>query len=253
MVMFAVSFIQKKFYFILCPVILICSSLVCADEVVNIHHKPKIFSGWVKAEQLQLGMKVLTADDQLLSVHQVWKEKPKSETTYNFTVKNHHTYFISKQKIWAHNICWRFNKTHDDVNEMLGSLSHDGRMSFNFKVNSNITRLDDILGRKGHVEIDISNVTTNSGPTLGARQLPTTEGDVISVKMAGMLKKLAQYAKKNNIRMSVRYTNTELNPNDFYQYIALPKQPQGTNTARFFKSVADKLFSSSGSRLFIIE
>lgn len=58
---------------------------------------------WVHSGQLQPGMKILTADNQFLTIHKAWVKRKDTATTYNVEVENNHTYFVGDQKIWAHN------------------------------------------------------------------------------------------------------------------------------------------------------
>lgn len=58
---------------------------------------------WILSENLKPGMKLITADNKVLTVMQTWQQKDNTATTYNFTIDDHHTYFIGKQTIWTHN------------------------------------------------------------------------------------------------------------------------------------------------------
>lgn len=58
---------------------------------------------WVHSDQLKSGMQVLASDNKVFTVVEAWQEKPNTDTTYNFEVKDTHTYFIGQGRIWTHN------------------------------------------------------------------------------------------------------------------------------------------------------
>lgn len=67
--------------------------------------QPMIHGHWVHSDKLMPGMKILTADNQVLVVKENWVQRKQNATTYNFEVAKSHSYFVSKHKLWAHNIC----------------------------------------------------------------------------------------------------------------------------------------------------
>lgn len=66
---------------------------------------------WLDSEKLQPGMKVVTHDNKILTVHSKWQKRVEPETTYNFSVNHGHTYFVSESNIWVHNTCEGDNRS----------------------------------------------------------------------------------------------------------------------------------------------
>jgi hypothetical protein len=65
--------------------------------------------GWVAAEDLQHGDRLLTSDDKEQVVQSV-EVREEGAQHYNFEVADFHTYFVSEAEcapaVWVHNTCW---------------------------------------------------------------------------------------------------------------------------------------------------
>jgi hypothetical protein len=64
-------------------------------------------SDWVAASQLEPGDRLRLADDTVATVGGIRRIAASngSLTTYNFTVADHHTYFVGRAGVWVHNSC----------------------------------------------------------------------------------------------------------------------------------------------------
>jgi hypothetical protein len=58
--------------------------------------------GWMHAEDMQVGDLLEKADGSTLKIEKI-EVVAKQATVYNFTVAEHHTYFVSDLGIWVHN------------------------------------------------------------------------------------------------------------------------------------------------------
>lgn len=92
----------RIFLFLPTYILFICLSYA---ETQNDNLNSTQLSGkWVHSDQLKPGMKLVTAEGKVLTIAKQWQAKPTHETTYNLTVKNNHTYFVSEKSIWSHNM-----------------------------------------------------------------------------------------------------------------------------------------------------
>lgn len=92
----------KLFYSLMVIATLLISSLM--TSAVADEKKPKSANQWIHSDQLKPGMKIITADNRVLTVLSEWKQTPEPVTTYNFEVAGNHTYFVSQEKLWVHNM-----------------------------------------------------------------------------------------------------------------------------------------------------
>jgi Pretoxin HINT domain len=78
-------------------------------------------TGWVEAEDLQVGMLLQTDEEKVLDVDKIEKRQEK-QTVYNFEVEDFHTYFVSDLGLLVHNTCGDIlAQTIDDDSITVGS------------------------------------------------------------------------------------------------------------------------------------
>lgn len=86
---------NKSFNFLIFSLIFLFSYPCFANDSIQ--------GRWVNSDSLKPGMHVITADNRVLIVMSGWQQTDNA-TTYNLTVENSHTYFVSKQSLWTHNM-----------------------------------------------------------------------------------------------------------------------------------------------------
>lgn len=92
------SSLSNVFFFTVLLLVFLVSYSAKAGS--STHHSGQ----WINSDELKPGMKILTADNKLLVVERSWDARPQKATTYNFEVKDSHTYFVEKSNMWAHNM-----------------------------------------------------------------------------------------------------------------------------------------------------
>lgn len=96
-------------------------------------------SGWMPAHLLQTGMTLVNRDDQAILTVISQTKLDKTDTVYNFTVDEFHTYHIGKFGTWVHNDCidkvdFNLNRLPQDIklaaNQTIAAISSGTRPSW---------------------------------------------------------------------------------------------------------------------------
>ena len=117
--------------------------------------------GWTDAGDLAIGDEVSTLENGVVKVASIATDA-KKHITYNFEVKDFHTYFVGESALWVHNVCFvsplteRINAGVDIVNQ-LATVSFRKRRAKSLSI-ANIEALKGELRQQG-----VKSVVINSG------------------------------------------------------------------------------------------
>lgn len=109
------------------------------DDIIKLHVGKQIIEttdnhpfwvdgkGWIFADELQVGDKLLRSDKKKLTINKVeFVKLDKPVTVYNFTVDDYHTYYVTDLGIWVHNSQMFCGSASDLVHLAINSKSIDG-------------------------------------------------------------------------------------------------------------------------------